>query len=147
MKFITKKFSELATNELWLIYYLRVQVFVVEQECYYQEVDEDDKSATHLLGFDDDNNLIAYSRLIPEDNDIRIGRIVVSPNYRGHDHGKQLVAESIKTCQSEFPKLKQINIQTQAYLQKFYESFGFKPVSDVYLETGIPHLDMIKKNE
>ncbi|AKP68310.1 GNAT family N-acetyltransferase [Companilactobacillus ginsenosidimutans] len=138
-----KTFNELTTKKLWSIYQLRVEVFVVEQECYYQEVDEDDLKAVHLMGTDDDGKLVTYSRLIPEDDHVRIGRVLVEKSARGNGTGRQLVTQSIISAQDIFQNATQIDIQAQAYLQEFYESLGFTAVSDTYLETGIPHLDMV----
>ncbi|GEO66800.1 GNAT family N-acetyltransferase [Levilactobacillus spicheri] len=138
-----KRFDQLTTHELWALYHLRTAVFVVEQACYYQEVDEADLTAVHLLGTDEAGHLVAYARLIPEHDHVRIGRVVVAPAARGKGAGQQLVHEAIAAVKTQFPHAVQIDIQAQAYLQKFYTGYGFQPVSDVYLETGIPHLDMI----
>jgi ElaA protein len=138
-----KTFNELTTKELWEIYQLRVAVFVVEQKCYYQEVDPEDLTAVHLMGVDDNGKLVTYARIIPEDGAVRIGRIVVDETARGNGSGRQLVTQSIISAQEDFPDAVQINIQAQAYLEDFYKSLGFIPTSEVYLETGIPHLDMI----
>lgn len=144
LNYICKSFDELTNEQLWEIYQLRVAVFVVEQKCYYQEVDADDKTALHLLGIED-GTLISYARLIPEKDYIRIGRVVVAQSARGKNLGQDLVKNAIDAVKERFPESKQIDIQAQAYLQEFYEAFGFMATSDVYLETGIPHLDMIKK--
>lgn len=139
-----KSFDQLSTKELWSIYQLRVEVFVVEQKCYYQEVDNDDLKSIHLLGTDDDGKLQTYARLIPENDHVRIGRVVVAQDARGNGNGRQLVSQSIICSQDLFKNADQIDIQAQAYLQSFYETFGFSATSDTYLETGIPHIDMIK---
>ena len=139
-----KSFNQLTTEQLWSIYQLRVAIFVVEQKCYYQEVDQDDKIAQHLLGYDDNRNLVSYARLIPENDQVRIGRIAVAKENRGHGSGRKLFSQALISVKSSFPQADQINIQAQAYLKDFYSSFGFQATSDVYLETGIPHLDMVK---
>jgi len=138
-----KSFAELSTQELFQIYQLRVAVFVVEQNCAYQEVDELDLTAQHLLRYDDVGNLIAYARLMDEGKQVRIGRVVVAQAARKHGAGRTLVSAAIHAARTTYPAANQIVIQAQAYLQKFYASFGFQPVSEVYLDTGIPHLDMI----
>lgn len=138
-----KTFPELTTHELWALYRLRTAVFVVEQTCYYQEVDDADLTATHLLGTDDQGQLVAYARLIPEQDHVRIGRVVVAKAARGNGAGRELVTTAIAAAKTHFPQATQIDIQAQAYLQSFYATLGFQPVSDVYLETGIPHLDMV----
>lgn len=141
--FVQKAFSELTTTELLEIYRLRVAVFVVEQDCAYQEVDDADQIAQHLFRQDEAGRVLAYARLIPEPQQVRIGRVVVAPTARRHGAGRQLVATAIQAARTTYPQAKRIVIQAQAYLQSFYASLGFQPVSDVYLETGIPHLDMV----
>lgn len=140
---IQKNFAELSSRELFQIYQLRVAVFVVEQDCAYREVDDLDLTAQHLLRYDEAGNLIAYARLMDEGQQVRIGRVVVAQSARKHGAGRDLVATAIDVAQATYPAAEQIVIQAQAYLQKFYASFGFQPVSDVYLDTGIPHLDMV----
>lgn len=142
-EFIQKSFSELTTTELLEIYRLRVAVFVVEQDCAYQEVDDADQVAQHLFRQDAAGHVLAYARLIPEPQQIRIGRVVVAPAARRHGAGRELVMTAIQAARTTYPAARRIVIQAQAYLQQFYASLGFQPVSDVYLETGIPHLDMV----
>ena len=141
-----KQFSQLTTNELFDIYKLRVAVFVVEQKCYYQEVDDDDKISYHLMFKDARGQLTAYARIIPEENrtDARIGRVVVHPQSRGGGHGRRLVDQALTQIPQLMPKASKIVLAGQQYLNQFYQSFGFKNVSDVYLEDGIPHIDMEK---
>ncbi|MDT6981306.1 GNAT family N-acetyltransferase [Levilactobacillus zymae] len=139
-----KSFAQLTTQELWAIYQLRTAVFVVEQACAYQEVDALDQTAVHLMGVAPDGQLQAYARLIPRAaNHVQIGRVVVATTARGRGTGRELVTQALQTIRQQWPAVQQIDIEAQAYLQKFYASFGFQPVSDVYLDTGIPHLDMI----
>lgn len=141
-----KQFSQLTTNELFDIYKLRVAVFVVEQKCYYQEVDDDDKISYHLMFKDARGQLTAYARIIPEENRTvaRIGRVVVDPQSRGGGHGRRLVDQALAQIPQLMPKASKIVLAGQQYLNQFYQSFGFKNVSDVYLEDGIPHIDMEK---
>lgn len=144
MRYRTRTFDQLTTDELWAIYQLRTAVFVVEQNCAYQEVDVNDRVAVHLLGLSAENSLEAYARLIPVDHGhVQIGRVVTAPSVRGQGIGRQLVTQAITTIRQRWPQAKQIDIEAQAYLQKFYESLGFQAVSEVYLDTGIPHLDMV----
>ncbi|MCI1553235.1 MAG: GNAT family N-acetyltransferase [Levilactobacillus sp.] len=142
-EFIQKTFSELTPLELFEIYRLRVAVFVVEQDCAYQEVDDADQVAQHLFLPDAAGHVLVYARLIPEPRQVRIGRVVVAPSARRHGAGRELVTTAIQAARTTYPQAQRIVIQAQAYLQKFYASFGFQPVSDVYLDTGIPHLDMV----
>lgn len=140
--FVQKGFNQLTTSELFHIYQLRVAVFVVEQTCAYQEVDELDLTAQHLFQVDEAGNVLAYARLLPEPHQVRIGRVVVAPAVRAQGAGRHLMTTAIAAAQRTYPQAQRIVIQAQAYLQKFYESFGFQATSDVYLDTGIPHLDM-----
>lgn len=109
-----KTFDNLTTHELFQIYKLRVSVFVVEQDCPYQEVDDK----------------------------VHLGRVIVNPDFRKKGLGNQLVEHAIKFSEANYPN-KPIYAQAQAYLQDFYQSFGFQPVSEIYLEDNIPHLDMV----
>ncbi|GEO69741.1 GNAT family N-acetyltransferase [Levilactobacillus acidifarinae] len=140
----TRTFDQLTTDELWAIYQLRTAVFVVEQNCAYQEVDVNDRVAVHLMGVNDQNELKAYARLIPSAQEhVQIGRVVVAPSARKAGVGRQLVTQAIQTIRHQWPDVQQIDIEAQAYLQDFYASFGFQATSEVYLDTGIPHLDMV----
>lgn len=144
MRFQTTAFDDLTPRQLHAIYKLRVAIFVVEQNCPYQEVDDTDLTAQHLLGTDATGQLMAYARLMREPHDqARIGRVIVSAAARGNGNGRTLLNQAIQQIQHLWPHTLQINIQAQHYLDKFYRSFGFQPVSAVYLEDGIPHQDMV----
>jgi len=146
LAFKTTQFDQLTPRQLQAIYKLRVQIFVVEQNCAYQDVDDTDLTASHLMGTTADGQLVAYARLMKEpDDQARFGRIVVSAAARGNGNGQALIRAAIAEIQRLWPATTQINIQAQHYLDRFYRSFGFKPVSAVYLEDGIPHQDMILK--
>ncbi|HGC7317202.1 TPA: GNAT family N-acetyltransferase [Streptococcus agalactiae] len=136
-----KTFDNLTTHELFQIYKLRVSVFVVEQDCPYQEVDDKDLIRLHGMNWVD-GQLAAYYRLIPEDDKVHLGRVIVNPDFRKKGLGNQLVEHAIKFSEANYPN-KPIYAQAQAYLQDFYQSFGFQPVSEIYLEDNIPHLDMV----
>ncbi|WP_199774914.1 GNAT family N-acetyltransferase [Lactobacillus sp. CBA3605] len=145
MTFQAIKFDELTPRQLNAIYQLRVAIFVVEQACPYQDVDDLDLTAVHLLGTTP-AGLQAYARLMVEpQQQARIGRVVVRATARGAGQGQALLRQAIATIQQLWPQTQQINIQAQHYLDRFYRSFGFVPVSEVYLEDGIPHQDMILK--
>lgn len=137
-----KKFSELSIYELQEIYALRVKVFVVEQNCAYQEVDDLDLHSIHLFK-KENNKIITYARLIPEEAVIHLGRVVVHPDYRKSGKAHELLKTIINYYEELYGNLP-LKAQAQAYLEKFYSSFGFHPVSEVYLEDGIPHIDMIR---
>ncbi|KRN03297.1 N-acetyltransferase GCN5 [Levilactobacillus senmaizukei DSM 21775 = NBRC 103853] len=138
-------FADLTTTELFAIYKLRTEIFVVEQACAYQEVDDLDLTAQHLFSLDTDGQVLAYARIMDEGDQVRIGRVAVAKRQRGQGSGRTLVTQAIQAAQTVAPQAQRIVIQAQAYLQAFYASFGFEPVSDVYLDTGIPHLDMVLK--
>lgn len=144
MQFTTIPFDELTVQQLQQIYKLRVAVFVVEQTCPYQEVDDTDLIAWHLRGQDSTGRLLVYARLMREANhQARIGRVITNPEVRGQGYGQQLIRQAIDQIKMLWPTTTQINIQAQHYLDCFYRGFGFQPVSEVYLEDGIPHQDMI----
>lgn len=147
MKTVIKKLDEMTAQEWCRLVEERIKVFVVEQDCAYQEVDQDDYHAAHLMLFDDVDQLVGYTRIYRRsDGKVTFGRVLVPMQYRKNHYGRQLVEQTIKATHRLFPG-EAIQIQAQAYLQKFYESLGFQPVSDVYPEDGIPHLDMILKGE
>lgn len=143
MNFITKSFSELSIIELYQILQLRSEVFVVEQDCVYQDVDFKDQKALHVFGFKNDK-IIAYTRIFkPGDyfNNSSIGRVVVAASERKYGYGHHLMKASINAIKTYF-KVDKITISAQVYLQKFYESHQFKKVGAEYLEDGIPHIRM-----
>ena len=141
-----KPFETLSTNELYDILRLRSEIFVVEQNCIYLDLDGKDKLALHLYG-EFENEIVAYSRLfkpgITFDN-ASIGRVVVAANYRDRKWGHDLMREAIAGIQLHFSESK-ITIGAQLYLKKFYESHGFIQSSEMYLEDDIPHIVMKKE--
>ena len=141
-----KTFSELTNEELYRILQLRNEVFVVEQNCAYQDCDGKDLKAYHLTGWENDT-LVAYSRLLPKGvsypDAASIGRVVTSPLYRRQNSGRQLMINSIENIYKLFGKVP-IMIGAQLYLKKFYESFSFIQTGAVYLEDGIEHITMKK---
>ncbi len=138
-----RSFEDLSTNQLYAILKLRSEIFVVEQNCVYLDIDGKDKLALHLFGEFEDK-IVAYSRLfkagISFDN-ASIGRVVVDANYRDRKWGHDLMREAISGIKSNFGETK-ITIGAQLYLKKFYESHGFIQISEMYLEDDIPHIDM-----
>jgi ElaA protein len=145
MNFLVKNFSELNTSELYQILQLRSEVFVVEQDCVYQDLDFKDQKALHVIGIKKDK-IIAYTRVFgPGDyfKEASIGRVVVDVKERKFGYGHDLMKASIKAIQDKFNTL-EITISAQVYLRKFYESHGFKKIGDEYLEDGIPHIEMLK---
>ena len=143
-------FSELSTNQLYDLLKLRTDVFVVEQNCPYPELDEKDRVAAvhHLLGCHK-NELVAYARLLPPGvsyPQVSIGRIVVAGSARGKNYGQQLIQCALLQCETLWPG-QDIQIGAQVYLETVYQKFGFKRNSDDYLEDGIPHVDMVLVKE
>ena len=140
-----KKFGELTPYELYDALQLRNEVFVVEQNCVFQDADNKDQDSFHLLGYQN-NKLVAYTRLVPPGityDEASIGRVVSSSTVRGTGAGKALMQESIKRTYELFG-INPIRIGAQLYLKKFYESFGFQQIGESYLEDGIPHIYMLK---
>lgn len=141
----TKTFSELSTTELYNILQLRSEVFVVEQDCIYQDIDGKDQNALHVLGYKN-NGLIAYTRLFkPGDyfKEASIGRVVVKHHERRFKFGYTIMESSIKAIAKHF-KTTEIKISAQTYLKRFYNDLGFNKIGEEYLEDGIPHIAMIK---
>src|SRR5437762_10254850 len=145
IKWHLKKFDELSPIELYSILQLRNEVFVVEQNCVFQDADNKDQFSYHLMGWEGEK-LIAYSRIIPPGMVYEfpsIGRVVTSPLSRRNGSGKILMNESIKAIQKLFGEAA-IELGAQLYLKKFYESFGFIQSGEIYLEDGIQHIEMIR---
>ena len=146
LKWKIKPFEALNVNELYDLLRLRSEIFVVEQNCVYLDLDGKDKKALHLIG-EYEGKIVAYSRLfdagISFDN-ASIGRVVVDASYRDKKWGHELMREAIAGVKSNFGKDK-ITIGAQLYLKKFYESHGFVQTSEMYLEDDIPHIEMIRE--
>lgn len=140
----TKDMGGFSAHELYELLKLRVDVFVVEQNCAYPELDGKDADAIHLM-LKDGGEIIAAARIFPPHDDVpaKIGRVVVSPRHRGKRLGDSLMREAIRFCHEQFPGTP-IFLSAQSHLQGFYGSLGFRPVSDEYLEDGIPHVDMLR---
>ena len=140
-------FSALSVKQLYELIKLRVDVFVVEQHCPYPELDGKDTlpQTRHLLGIDEHGALVAYARILAPGvsyADSSIGRVVVAGCARGAGLAGSLMHRAIAIAQAQWPQAN-IQIGAQQYLCGFYQRLGFTPVSDVYLEDGIPHVDML----
>lgn len=141
-----KSFEELTVAELYAILRLRSEVFIIEQNCAYQDLDNSDQKALHLMGTDDSGQLLAYTRIFAPGikfTEASIGRVVTSPLVRGKGAGRELMERSILELQQHYGKIP-IKIGAQQYLQRFYTSLGFEQTSDTYLEDGIPHIEMLR---
>jgi len=143
-------FKSLTTVGLYNILYMREQVFQIEQNCIYQDIDGMDVSAFHLLGYDETNELVAYCRLLPPNIPFQgcysIGRVLTIKKARGNGYGRQIMNEAIRILQEEDKKIP-IMIGAQTYLQKFYESLGFVIEGESYDEDGIEHIRMLYQKQ
>lgn len=145
MNILVKSFEQLSLHELYDLLQLRSEVFVVEQDCVYQDIDGKDEKALHVLGYQDDE-LVAYTRLFPPGiyfKEAAIGRVVVKSSRRKNKYGHEILKASIHAIQDHFQS-KTIKLSAQTYLTKFYESHGFHSFGEGYLEDGIPHIAMIR---
>lgn len=146
MNFEIKHFKELSIQELYELLRLRSQVFVVEQDCVYQDLDNKDQKALHILGYKGEK-IVAYTRVFDAGSyfdTASIGRVVVDEKERAYGYGKKLMEESIQAIIKNFGP-QPIKISAQCYLQKFYNDLGFQKISDEYLEDGIPHIGMVRE--
>jgi ElaA protein len=139
-----REFAELTTAELYAIVMLRERVFVVEQHCAYLDADGYDPRARHLWG-ERAGELVAYLRVLPAGEkyaEIAIGRVITAPEARGTGIGRELMRRGLALIGSAA-----VRISAQAHLQRFYGEFGFRPVSEIYQEDGIPHLEMLRPDQ
>jgi ElaA protein len=144
MTWTCKKFDDLDPHDLYAIMQLRIEVFIVEQNCVFQDADNKDQFCLHLMCKDGDR-LVAYTRIVPAGisyDEFAIGRVVVLPSERKNGMGKLLMRKSVEEIFRLYGNVK-IKIGAQFYLAKFYESLGFQQTSDIYLEDGIEHIEMI----
>lgn len=136
-----KTTDELTAQELLTILQARTAVFVVEQNCPYLEVDEADRQAIHV-SIEDQGKLKAYTRILAENDGIHFGRVLVAREFRGQGLGKEIVTRTLAEIAKRYPE-RSVIISAQAHLMDFYHSFGFVETSEIYLEDGIPHVDML----
>ncbi|HSP40268.1 MAG TPA: GNAT family N-acetyltransferase [Gillisia sp.] len=145
MRVEVKNFYELSLKELYMILQLRSEVFVVEQDCVYQDIDGKDEKALHILGMEN-GELVAYTRCFKPGEyfeQASIGRVIVKENFRKSGYGHQIMKASVKEIEDRF-QTSSIKLSAQQYLTRFYEDHGFKQTGEGYLEDGIPHIAMIK---
>lgn len=144
---LIKSFNQLSINELYDILHLRSEVFIVEQNCIYQDIDYKDQKALHIL-LKNNNKIIGYTRIFKKGDFLEnasIGRVLICKNNRKHNYGNKIMEFSIKSIKTKFKESK-ISISAQTYLKKFYKNLGFNTSGEEYLEDGIPHITMIKTN-
>ncbi|MBF8149044.1 GNAT family N-acetyltransferase [Winogradskyella sp. F6397] len=140
-----KTFNELTTQQLYDLLQLRSEIFVVEQDCVYQDIDGKDQKALHVLGYKNDV-LVAYTRVFKPGfyfDESSIGRVVVQQKARKFKYGYDIMRASIEAIKTHYNE-DIIRISAQTYLKKFYNTLGFFEVGEEYLEDGIPHINMIK---
>lgn len=138
-----KSFNKLTTKEMYNLLQLRSEVFVVEQDCVYQDIDGKDQKALHVLGYENEK-LVAYTRIFKAGDyfdDASIGRVVVAENKRKHKYGYDIMKASILAIETNY-NTNTILISAQTYLKRFYNNLGFIETGDQYLEDGIPHIKM-----
>ncbi len=140
--------SDLSVSQLYALLQLRCAVFVVEQNCPYQDIDGDDLEGEnrHILGWHN-GTLVAYARILKSDDELQpvvIGRVIVSEALRGEKIGQQLMSKALESCTRRWPE-KPIYLGAQAHLQNWDGQFGFIPVTDIYEEDGIPHIGMARE--
>lgn len=142
-------FKDLTTIALYNILYMREQVFALEQNCVYQDIDGLDIAAFHLLGYNENNELVAYCRLLPPGKPYEgyysIGRVLTTRSGRGKGYGQELMSEAMRILKEEDASIP-VKIGAQYYLKKFYEGFGFVQTGEIYDEDGIDHIHMIYTN-
>lgn len=141
-------FGDLNIYQLYQIMRLRQEVFIVEQECAYLDADGYDTKGWHVLGYDNDNKLIAYARILPKGTSypdyVSLGRVVTAHHERGKGTARRLMRKTLECVEDIFGP-QPIKISAQTYLADFYVSLDFHPVGEEYLEDGIPHIAMIKQ--
>ncbi|HMS99693.1 MAG TPA: GNAT family N-acetyltransferase [Saprospiraceae bacterium] len=146
--YLSQSFQTLSVDQLYAILGLRSEVFIVEQNCPYQDLDGRDAHSIHIMGLDDNGKLVAYCRLLPPDlaypGYSSIGRVITSMAVRGSGEGKKLMEYAIREIKTLFPAA-DVKISAQCYALPFYEALGFVAIGDVYLEDDIPHQAMVLK--
>lgn len=144
MDWYIKTFQELTNDELYNLMKLRVDIFVVEQECPYPELDNYDQQSIHYF-LKIDGEMAANVRILPPNTkfaEASIGRVAVAEKYRGKGYGQQIMQKAIQYVAREWNET-QIKIEAQEHLKKFYSALGFQQISESYLDDGIPHIDMM----
>ena len=150
MNYSFKFFEDLSLIELYKILQFRQVVFVLEQNCPYVDADDKDQLSYHLMGKNEENHLVAYTRIIAKgisyEDYCSIGRVITSMACRGTGEGYRLMEISIQKCNELWPGTS-IKISAQAHLLKFYGRLGFQPLGETYLEDNIIHIAMIRVAE
>ena len=146
IEYSTLPYHKLTLDQLYEIIKLRIEVFVIEQNCPYQDADGKDQQSLHVMGRDTDGILQTYARLVPDSVSYNgytsIGRVITSNAVRGQKAGVKLMEVSMKEIKNQWPDLP-VKISAQSHLERFYNKFGFESTGEEYLEDGIPHTAMI----
>lgn len=146
MSWKIQTYDELTKEELYKIIQLRVNVFIVEQQTCYEDLDHHDQNSIHI-SYVRDEKIFAYTRLLPPGEKFEmasLGRVITSQEVRGTGLGKEMIQLALDTIEKTWPG-SEVFIQAQEYLKNFYGSFGFEPVSEPYIYDSLPHLDMLYK--
>jgi len=149
MKWQIKRFDALLPSEVYEILRLRNEVFIVEQKCPYQDIDQKDQFSYHLFAKNEQGQIVAYLRILDKGqtfDDLSIGRVIVRKAERGTGLAKPMMLTAIEFIENTLSE-HQIRISAQAHLQNFYRGVGFIPCSEVYLEDDIPHIEMLYSKE
>ena len=144
MEWKIKKFNQLSTLELYDILKAREEIFIIEQECLYDDIDSKDLDAVHIFSMEE-GQVVCYLRILGKGvrfDEVSIGRVMTRPAYRRKGYGEQIMKRAIQYIE-EIMEEGEIRISAQTYLKNFYENVGFKVVSDVYLEDGLDHYEML----
>ena len=141
MELLVKRFNDLSNDELYAILKARVDIFVVEQNCPYEEIDDMDQEALHLY-LKDNDRIKAYLRIIDCDDHAKIGRVIAIDRRKGL--GTEIMNEAIRVCKQDLKK-DRIALEAQTYVQEFYEKLGFRQVSEPFYLDGIEHIKMIRE--
>jgi len=144
MQYITKKFDELTSKELHDILKLRQDIFIIEQNCIYPDIDNNDEGAYHLLAMED-GKVIGCARILNKGvtfDEAAIGRVVVPESHRGRGIAKEMMLRAMAFVRDEMKETR-IKLSAQTYIVPLYEAVGFHIVSEEYLEDDIPHVDML----
>ena len=141
-----QRYEELTKEDLYKIIQLRVNVFIVEQQTCYEDLDNHDQNSIHI-SYVRDGKIFAYTRLLPPGEKFEmasLGRVITSQEARGTGLGKEMIQLALDTIEKTWPG-SEVFIQAQNYLKNFYSSFGFEAVSEPYIYDSLPHLDMLYK--
>ncbi len=148
MRIVSKRFEDFNIEELYELLAFRSEIFVVEQECAYQEMDGHDQLSLHILGTIK-NQLVATARIVPPGgtyDEASIGRVAVHKDFRGRGLAREIFTKALKMAKTTYAG-QDIRVQAQEYLERFYQDFGFETISEPYPDVGIWHIDMIFKED